>query len=88
MRLRDRAAAIAFNRSLPCRADLTDVDDEGATTLAAFRLREGRGRTLRPGRGGGRGAPGCASLIEDGRSASGGSCPEAPAARRARSPSG
>jgi hypothetical protein len=42
-RLRDRASAIAFNRSLPCRADVTDIDDEGRTTLAAFRLRQGPG---------------------------------------------
>jgi hypothetical protein len=42
-RLRTRAAAIAFNRSLPCRGDLTDVDDQGRTVLGAFRLREGRG---------------------------------------------
>jgi len=45
VRLRDRAAAIAFNKSLPCRADVTDVDDEGRTIIAAFRLRDGpRGR--------------------------------------------
>ena len=42
-RLRDRRAAEGFNRSLPCRADLTDVKDEGRTTLAAFRLRAGPG---------------------------------------------
>jgi hypothetical protein len=42
-RLPDREAAEHFNRSLPCRADLTDVDDEGRTTLAAFRLRRGPG---------------------------------------------
>ena len=42
VRLPDRAAAVAFNRSLPCDADVTDVEDEGATVLAAFRLR-GRG---------------------------------------------
>jgi hypothetical protein len=42
-RLPGRAAAIAFNRGLPCRADVTDVDDEGHTILAAFRLRAGPG---------------------------------------------
>ena len=43
MRLGDRDAAIAFNRSLPCKADVTDVEDEGDTVLAAFRLRDGPG---------------------------------------------
>lgn len=42
-RLETREEAIEFNRSLPCRADLTDVKDEGETALAAFRLRPGRG---------------------------------------------
>jgi hypothetical protein len=42
-RLPGRREALAFNRSLPCRADITDIDDEGATTLASFRLREGPG---------------------------------------------
>ena len=42
LRLPDRAAAIAFNRSLPCRADVTDVEKTGSTVVAAFRLREGR----------------------------------------------
>ena len=37
--LEDRSDAIAFNRSLPCKATVTDVDDEGDTLLAAFRLR-------------------------------------------------
>lgn len=41
IRLRDRGAAVAFNRSLPCKADVTDVTDEGDTVLAAFRLRGG-----------------------------------------------
>ena len=41
IRLEDRRDAIAFNRSLPCKADVTDVDDEGATLIAAFRLRGG-----------------------------------------------
>ncbi|MEK6228545.1 MAG: nuclear transport factor 2 family protein [Actinomycetota bacterium] len=43
IRLADREAAIAFNRSLPCKADVTDVEDEGDTVLAAFRLRDGTG---------------------------------------------
>lgn len=42
IRLVDRAAVIAFNRSLPCRADLIDVSDEDGGTLGSFSLREGR----------------------------------------------
>ena len=30
-RLENRAGAVAFNRSLPCKADVTDVDGEGET---------------------------------------------------------
>lgn len=41
IRLEDRKDAIAFNRSLPCKADVTDVHDEGKTVIAAFRLRGG-----------------------------------------------
>ena len=37
-----RADAIAFNRSLPCRSDVTDIKEESSSTLAAFSLREGR----------------------------------------------
>ena len=40
--LATRADAIAFNRSLPCRADVTDVEEQGGATVAAFSLREGR----------------------------------------------
>ena len=43
MRLNDMDAAVAFNRSLPCKADVTDVEDEGETLVAAFRLRDGPG---------------------------------------------
>lgn len=43
VRLPDRAAAIAFNRSLPCRAEVTDVEEEGDSFVAAFRLSAGRG---------------------------------------------
>lgn len=43
IRLSDRSAAVAFNKSLPCRATVTDVKDEGRTVVAAFRLRPGRG---------------------------------------------
>jgi hypothetical protein len=43
IRLDTTADAVAFNRALPCRADLTDVEDEGDTSLAAFRLRRGPG---------------------------------------------
>lgn len=42
-RLRDREAAEKFNRSLPCRADVTDVKREGGSLVAAFRLRPGTG---------------------------------------------
>jgi hypothetical protein len=42
-RLRGESAARAFNASLPCRADLIDLDDEGDTVLASFRLRRGPG---------------------------------------------
>jgi hypothetical protein len=43
VRLPDRAAAIAFNRSLPCRGTLTSVEDEGATSLGTFTLVAGSG---------------------------------------------
>lgn len=42
-RLRDRKAAEEFNRSLPCRAEVTDVEREGDTLVAAFKLRGGSG---------------------------------------------
>jgi hypothetical protein len=42
-RLEDRREAIVFNSTLPCKADVTDVDGEGDTLLAAFRLRNGPG---------------------------------------------
>jgi len=38
-RLRDRRAAEAFNRSLPCRSTVTSVRNEGETSVASFRLR-------------------------------------------------
>lgn len=38
-----RAEAIAFNTALPCRGEVTDIEDEGRTSLAAFRLLEGPG---------------------------------------------
>lgn len=42
--LRNRAAARLFNATLPCRADLVEVDDEpGSKALASFRLRAGPG---------------------------------------------
>jgi hypothetical protein len=43
IRLETLADALAFNSGLPCKADLTDVEDEGETSLAAFRLRRGPG---------------------------------------------
>jgi len=43
-RLPSRAAARLFNAGLPCRADLTEVEDEpGPKSLASFRLRAGPG---------------------------------------------
>jgi putative membrane protein len=43
-RLDGESDARAFNASLPCRADLADVEDEpGPKMLASFRLREGPG---------------------------------------------
>ena len=42
-RLRSHADAVAFNRALPCRAKVTDIEDEGKTWLAAFKLRPGPG---------------------------------------------
>jgi hypothetical protein len=43
LRLPDRAAAIEFNRSLPCRGRLTAVKDEGHTSLGTFALVAGSG---------------------------------------------
>jgi hypothetical protein len=42
-RLTDRAAAVSFNSSLPCRADLVRLRGGGAHVLATFRLRAGPG---------------------------------------------
>ena len=42
-RLRTPAQAANFNASLPCRADLVRLKDEGRTVLATFSLREGPG---------------------------------------------
>jgi hypothetical protein len=43
-RLKSRSAARTFNASLPCRADLADVEDEpGPRALASFALRRGPG---------------------------------------------
>jgi hypothetical protein len=44
IKLRNAAAARFFNASLPCRADLTKVEDEpGPKALASFSLRTGPG---------------------------------------------
>lgn len=43
IRLPNHAAAVIFNRGLPCRADVTTIKDEGATSLASFKLRRGPG---------------------------------------------
>lgn len=42
IRLNSHADAEAFSRSLPCRSDVTDVDSADGSSIAAFRLREGR----------------------------------------------
>ena len=42
-RLENRRGAVLFNSTLPCKADVTDVDGEGDNLLAAFRLRDGPG---------------------------------------------
>jgi hypothetical protein len=42
-RLPTLADAVVFNRGLPCRADVTGVEDEGSTSLASFRLKRGPG---------------------------------------------
>jgi hypothetical protein len=42
-RLRDRRAARLFNSTLPCRAELIALSDEGAKVLATFRLEPGLG---------------------------------------------
>ena len=42
-RLRNRSAARIFNATLPCRARLVKLEDEGAKVLAAFRLSAGPG---------------------------------------------
>ncbi len=43
MRLPNHQAAVNFLRGLPCRADVTTIRDEGATSLASFKLRRGPG---------------------------------------------
>ena len=48
IRLRTREQAIAFNRSLPCKAEVSEVRDEGPTVLATFRLRDGPGGRCEP----------------------------------------
>jgi hypothetical protein len=42
VRLETHDDAVAFNRGLPCRADVTDVEEQEDGALAAFELREGR----------------------------------------------
>jgi hypothetical protein len=42
-RLHGESDARAFNAGLPCRADLVELEDEGATVLASFRLKRGPG---------------------------------------------
>ena len=62
LRLRDRDAAVAFNRSLPCKSKVTDLKAEAGATVAAF--------DLEPGPGGGQACAGDARVrfvIERGR---------------------
>ena len=62
VKLPDRRAAIAFNRSLPCKSKVTDLEAEAGATVAAF--------DLEPGPGGGQACAGDASVrfvIERGR---------------------
>ena len=42
-RLKNESDARSFNASLPCRADLVELEDEGKTVLASFTLRRGPG---------------------------------------------
>jgi hypothetical protein len=42
VRLNTEGEAIRFNAGLPCRADVTDFEKQGHSTLAAFHLRRGR----------------------------------------------
>ena len=49
LRLPDQAAAARFSSGLPCRADVTEVRDEGSSSLASFRLRAGRSGTCAEG---------------------------------------
>jgi hypothetical protein len=75
VRLPDRAAARAFNSSLPCKGRLTTVKDEGATTLGTFALSAGPG-------GPGANCDGSASVrftIEAGRFTRWRQLPQAPA---------
>ncbi len=54
--LRTREQAIAFNRSLPCRAELTDLEpvpEAPRAVLSAFRLSEGPDQRCGQGVGGG-----------------------------------
>lgn len=43
VRLPNRTAAIAFNRGLPCRAQVTEVERDGKEIVAGFDLSKGRG---------------------------------------------
>lgn len=52
VRLRTHAQAVVFNRSLPCRAQVSEVRDEGRTVLATFKLLDGPGGKCQPGNGG------------------------------------
>jgi len=66
--------AEAFSRSLPCRSDVTDVDSEDGSSIAAFRLREGRDGDCAAG-----GTARVRFVIRDGKIREWRQLPEAPA---------
>lgn len=72
MRLADSEAAVAFNRSLPCKADVTDVKEAGGAFLVAFRLRGG------PGGGCDGGSARVRFVFEDGKFSEWRQLPQAP----------
>lgn len=42
LQLQNQRVAVDWNSSLPCRADITFIQGEEATTLVSFKLRQGR----------------------------------------------
>lgn len=76
IRLETHDDAEAFSRSLPCRAEVTDVDREKGSSLAAFRLLEGRNGQCTEG-----GVARVRFVIRDGKIREWRQLPEAPAPR-------